>query len=101
MDLIKAAVKAGFPNVQLEDGVLSNIDTGEAVPFNEEEMVSINAKAAELQAEFDATEYKRKRKEEYNALNQFEMMYDDRLNGTDTWFETIKAIKKKHPKPKK
>jgi len=59
----------------------------------------VNAKIVEMQAESDAQEYARNRKEEYDALNQFEMQYDDKLNGTTTWDDAIEAIKAKYPKP--
>jgi hypothetical protein len=52
-----------------------------------------------LKAEYDAQEYARNRKAEYDALNQFEMQYDDKLNGTTTWDDAIEAIKAKYPKP--
>jgi hypothetical protein len=39
------------------------------------------------------------RKKEYDNLNQFELLYNDKKNGTDTWSETILEIKKKYPKP--
>ena len=51
-----------------------------------------------LQAEWDAQEYARKRKAEYDALNQFEMQYDDKEDGTTTWEDAIAAIKTKYPK---
>ncbi len=35
----------------------------------------------------------------YNSLNQFEMMYNDQINGTTTWKDAIEAIKAKYPKP--
>jgi len=59
----------------------------------------VNAKRTEMQAESDAQEYARSRKAEYDALNQFEMQYDDKLNGTTTWDDAIEAIKAKYPKP--
>ena len=59
----------------------------------------IDAKVAEYKIEFDAQEYARSRKAEYDALNQFEMQYDDKLNGTTTWDDAIEAIKAKYPKP--
>ena len=55
--------------------------------------------SVERQAEYDAQEYARNRKAEYDALNQFEMQYDDKLNGTTTWDDAIDAIKAKYPKP--
>lgn len=35
----------------------------------------------------------------YSKLNQFEMIYNDMINGTTTWLEAIKSIKEKFPKP--
>jgi len=55
--------------------------------------------AAALQAIEDAKTYKDKRKEQYDSLPQFEMQYDDKLNGTDNWSKAIEAIKKTYPKP--
>lgn len=43
--------------------------------------------------------YSDMRKVEYAELNQDEMRYDDLKNGTNTWEETIDAIKTKYPKP--
>ncbi len=47
---------------------------------------------------WDSQEYARNRKAEYDALNQFEMQYDDEVNGTTTWKDAITAIRKKYPK---
>ena len=59
----------------------------------------IQAKLAELQAEYVAQEYARSRKVEYDALNQFELISDDTKNGTTTHIDAIAAIKAKYPKP--
>ena len=53
---------------------------------------------AKQQADFDAQAYARNRKAEYDALNQLEMQFDDKEDGTTTWEDAIKAIKKKYPK---
>jgi archaellum component FlaC len=42
--------------------------------------------------------YKEKRKDEYNQLNQYEMMFDDKRDGTTTWVDKINEIKNRHPK---
>ena len=60
--------------------------------------IEIDAKLAELQAEWTAQEYARNREAEYDALNQFEMQFDDKEDGTTTWEDAIKAIKMKWPK---
>ena len=47
---------------------------------------------------YTAQEYARNRKEEYDALNQFELISDDDANGTTTHKDAITAIKTKWPK---
>jgi hypothetical protein len=42
--------------------------------------------------------YAEKRKTKYDALNQFEMQYDDLVNTTTTWSDAIAAIKLEIPK---
>ena len=61
-----------------------------------EEVIATELKR--LEDEYDAQEYARNRKIEYNALNQFEMQFDDEVNGTTTWKDAIEAIKTKYPK---
>ncbi len=58
----------------------------------------ITAEIQRLQAEYDSQEYARNRKQEYDKLNQFEMQFDDQLNGTTTWVDAINAIKQEFPK---
>ena len=60
---------------------------------------AVEAEIARLNAEWNATEYQRLRKAEYDKLNQYEMMFDDQLNGTTTWQDAINAIKAQYPKP--
>tara|TARA_R100001480_G_scaffold97593_1_gene102215 strand:- start:263 stop:559 length:297 start_codon:yes stop_codon:yes gene_type:complete len=60
------------------------------------DMKAVEAKAKELQADYDAKEYQRKRASEYpSTADQLDDLYH---NGIDGWKETIKAIKDKHPK---
>ena len=54
---------------------------------------------AEYEAYVAANEYKSLRKEKYDALNQFELISDDSINGTTTHKDAIVAIKAAHPKP--
>jgi hypothetical protein len=68
------------------------------VPATIPTQAEIDAEVIRLQAEYDSQEYARKRKAEYDALNQFEMQYDDKANGTTTWEDAIVAIKTKYPK---
>ncbi len=39
------------------------------------------------------------RRSEYSKLNQDEMRFDDEINGTTIWIDTIKEIKERFPKP--
>ncbi len=78
---------------QLPDGNIVYHD-GQTLPTEAE----IDAEVIRLQAEYDAQEYARNRKTEYDALNQLEMQYDDEEDGTTTWKDAIKAIKAKYPK---
>ena len=77
-----------------------NIDTIEWVggtpPISKS---AIQAKQAELKTAWDAQDYARKRKAEYDKLNQWELWYDDQKNGTKIWQNTINTIKAKYPKP--
>jgi hypothetical protein len=58
----------------------------------------IDAEVIRLQAEYTSQEYARNRKAEYDALNQFELISDDTINGTTTHKDAIVAIKTKYPK---
>ena len=67
---------------------------GQTPPSEDE----VKTKLAELIAEWDLQEYARKRKEEYDALNQLELISDDDANGTTSHKDAIVAIKTKWPK---
>ena len=57
---------------------------------------AILAKQTELQADYDAKEYQRKREKEYPAIeDQLDDIYH---NGIDGWKATIKVTKDKYPK---
>lgn len=70
------------------------LDTEQTEPTEEE----LQAEIVRLQAEYDSLEYARNRKAEYDKLNQYEMMFDDAVNGTTTWVDAINAIKAQFPK---
>ena len=60
---------------------------------------AIEAAEVEWQTAYDAQEYARSRKQEYDKLNQWEMQFDDNRDGTSTWVDSFLAIKDKFPKP--
>ena len=60
----------------------------------------ILAKQTELQAEYDAKDYQRKRAEEYPSIQeQLDMQYWDKVNGTTNWEDAIAKVKLDNPKP--
>ena len=73
--------------IDVNGGIVTDIDYSK-----------VDTEEAKLQAEWDSQEYARNRKAEYDALNQLEMQYDDKEDGTTTWEDAIAAIKTKYPK---
>ncbi len=96
------AVRSLAPNTACEiaDGKIIAWDTSEtnksgiAQPTES----ALATELARLQTEYDAQEYARKRKAEYDKLNQFEMQFDDKKNSTTTWVDKINEIKARYPK---
>ena len=91
-----AALQALTPAAQwvLRGDELEWLDTEQTQPTDS----AIAAKIVELQTQYDAQEYARSRKVEYDKLNQDEMRYDDLVNSTTTWQDAIAAIKVAIPK---
>jgi hypothetical protein len=76
------------------DGVVTWHDTEQTQPSDAE----VQSEVTRLQEEYDAQDYARNRKAEYDMLNQFEMIGEDSINGTTTHKDAILAIKAKYPK---
>ena len=95
MDITQALLKLK-PNAQwiVRGDTLEWLDTEQTEPTKAE----IDAEIKRLQAEQDALAYQELRRSEYNKLNQDEMRFDDLINDTTTWVDSIKAIKAKYPK---
>ncbi len=90
------ALQALTPNAKyiIRNNDLEWLDEDITRPTDEE----INNKIAELTTGDNNNQYQRDRKKEYDNLNQFEMQFDDQVNGTTTWIDAINAIKSKYPK---
>jgi len=72
---------------------INTIDWGGTTPISNEDIL---AKQAELQTEYDALDYSRKRAKEYPSIaDQLDDIYH---NGIDAWKATIKLTKDKYPK---
>lgn len=69
-------------------------------PEEEREIREEWARNDQLRAEQEKLAYQRERRQEYPPIEeQLDMMWHDKKDGTNVWFETIKAIKEKYPKP--
>ena len=63
-------------------------------------VADIEAKMAELQAEYDNKQYQRDRAKAYPSIEeQMDMQYWDKINGTNNWETKIAEIKAQFPKP--
>jgi hypothetical protein len=59
----------------------------------------IDAELTRLQAEYDAKQYQRDRVAEYPSIQeQLDLLYWDKVNGTDNWEQAIAAVKAEYPK---
>jgi hypothetical protein len=90
------AIRNVHPTVVAVDGEIVARDIGDNIVVLDEPAIAIET--ARLQAEWDAQQYARDRKAEYDALNQFELISDDANNGTTTHIDAVNAIKTKYPK---
>lgn len=73
---------------------------GERVQMTNEEAAIVRAEWAKNEARMEVTQYKKLRQETYPAINeQLDMLYHDKINGTNEWVTCIMAIKNKYPKP--
>ena len=88
---------------RLSPDIEFNISSNGEVEFLEKTKMysrqTIEAEMEKIREEYKNTKYQLNRKKEYDNLNQFELLYNDKINGTDTWSAAILEIKKKYPKP--
>jgi len=85
----------GTPNEAITDfSAYQSLVAGHATEkqrlADEEAQAAIDAEAALTYAD--------RRRAKYEALNQFEMQFDDQAKGTTTWVDAINAIKQEFPK---
>tara|TARA_B100000470_G_scaffold178159_1_gene142618 strand:+ start:154 stop:474 length:321 start_codon:yes stop_codon:yes gene_type:complete len=81
-----------------EDGKIINLDWYADNPKPKPTTAQLDAIIVTIKAEYDSQDYARKRKAEYDQLNQYEMMFDDKRDGTTTWVDKINEIKSRYPK---
>ena len=99
MDITKSdAIKALHPNVGFSfiNGQINIWESDEPQPTEEQ----IQAKLAELQADYEAKQYQRDRAVAYPSIqDQLDMQYHDQVDGTTTWKDAIAKVKSENPKP--
>ena len=84
---------AMMPDGTLEEAFVAKQNLGESATSEE-----LQIEETRLLAEWNAQEYARNRRREYNRLNQFELISDDDVNGTSTHKDAVAAVKTKWPK---
>ena len=95
---IAHAINALHPNCSftLDDNDYSNIHWID-IPENPATLEQVNAKLAELQADYDSKQYQRDRASAYPSIqDQLDKIYH---SGLTAWKADIKAVKDKFPKP--
>ena len=80
------------PGMSTRDNVITEFPGG--IPSEADQLKW----TAEYKVHIDSTQYQRDRKEEYDKLNQFELIGEDSINGTTNHKDAILAIKVKYPK---
>ena len=83
----------------LRDDDYSQIEWVNA-PENPATLEQVNAKLAELQADYDSKQYQRDRASAFPSIqDQLDMQYWDQVNGTTTWKDAVAKVKADNPKP--
>lgn len=78
----------------------TKIVNGVTIEMTPEEIEKRKAEEAIAIKEAAATEYIRNREREYpSTAEQLDMIFKDKRDSTNLWFELIDTIKKKYPKP--
>ena len=97
---VVVSLSPNHPAFYYEGNTITGWDVSEVkTDISQPTQAEIDAEFIRLQAIYDTQDYARKRKAKYDALNQFELISDDSINGTTTHKDAIVAIKAEFPKP--
>ena len=101
MALNHEAIRRAYPNaVNVDDGAGAFDADGNPITLDQ---TLVDAAAAEIQAELDATQYQRDRQPEYPSLATFADAYYWSQKGDNTkmdeYVASCDAVKAKYPKP--
>jgi hypothetical protein len=99
MTTIIKAILAINPKAEISG---SSEDVNQITWLNETKPISadkILAKQKELIEEYKSKQYQRDRAKEYPSIqDQLDMLYWDKVNGTENWLKSIESVKNKFPK---
>src|SRR5210317_17966 len=94
------AIRRAYPNVKEIDGVICKDWDGNLVELDQ---TLVDAAAAEIQAELDATQYQRNRQPEYPSLATLAdaLYWSNQGDNTklDEYYAACAAVNAKYPKP--
>jgi hypothetical protein len=93
------AIQSLVPNAQC----VVNNNSYENIIWHDERTLPpkelVDAEFTRLQAEYEAKEYQRERATAYPSIQeQLDLLYWDKINGTDNWEQAIAAVKAEYPK---
>ena len=95
---IDALRSLGHNIFTIVDGVITIEKDGAMVELTSAQKTKLDAEVVVMKNYYNSMEYSRLRKAEYDKLNQDELRFDDEVNKTSTWVDTILAIKAQFPK---
>ena len=73
---------------------------GERIELSPEEIKAVHAHEDERALKKAKTQYIEERQNAYPSIpEQLDMLYHDKVNGTDEWKKAITAVKERFPKP--
>lgn len=99
-DLAKALTSL-YPGSQwsLNGFEYSGLDWSESNTKPKPTQEELEAECDRLQAEWEANQYRRDRAKAYPPIaDQLDMLYHDKIDGTNTWATAIQAVKDQFPK---
>jgi hypothetical protein len=97
--MLHKAIKKINPNANF---TINADDINQITWLNDTQPIPANqilAKQIELQEEYEAKQYQRDRQTQYPSISdQLDMLYWDKVNGTENWLNSIESVKSRFPK---
>jgi hypothetical protein len=97
--LLRKDIDAKYIDPEIESKIVPFVEVDGVKLFVDDILPYIETLPEEVEPPMPLHIVRGLRAAEYAKLNQYEMMYNDKINGTNTWGEAIEAIKLKFPKP--